>query len=109
MKIESFPFQALSWDDVPEEEHAGEMGKAFWKVIKMNNIRIRKVRYTPSYIANHWCSKGHVLHCVDGEMDTELEDGRVFKLKSGMTYLAGDNNEPHRSSTITGCHLFIVD
>lgn len=109
MNIESFPFQTLQWDDVPEEAHEGETGQAYWKVIKMNSIRVRKVRYTPGYKADHWCSKGHVLHCIEGEMDTELEDGRIFKLKSGMTYLVGDNNEPHRSSTVTGCQLFIVD
>jgi hypothetical protein len=109
MKMDSFLFQTLQWDDIPEEEHTGESGKAFWKVKQMNNIRIRKVRYTPGYKADHWCSKGHVLHCVDGEMDTELEDGRVFKLTAGMTYLVGDNNESHRSFTASGCQLFIVD
>lgn len=109
MKIDSFPFQTLQWDNVPEDEHAGETGKAFWKVKHMNTIRIRKVRYTPGYKADHWCSKGHVLHCIEGEMDTELEDGRVFTLKAGMTYLVGDNNEPHRSSSSAGCQLFIVD
>jgi hypothetical protein len=109
MQLDPFPFQTLQWDDVPEEEHSGETGKAFWKVKHMNNLRIRKVRYTPGYKADHWCSKGHVLHCVEGEMDTELEDGRVFTLKAGMTYLVGDNNEPHRSFTNIGCQLFIVD
>lgn len=109
MKMDSFPFQTLQWDDIPEDEHTGETGKAFWKVKQMNNIRVRKVRYTPGYKADHWCSKGHVLHCIEGEMDTELEDGRVFKLTAGMTYLVGDNNEPHRSFTGSGCQLFIVD
>ncbi|HEX2846504.1 MAG TPA: DHCW motif cupin fold protein [Chitinophagaceae bacterium] len=109
MTIDSFPFQTLDWDDIPEEEHAGETGMAYWQVKQMNGIRVRKVRYTPGYKADHWCKKGHVLHCVEGEMDTELEDGRVFKLQKGMTYLVGDNNEAHRSSTAAGCQLFIVD
>lgn len=109
MHITPFPFATVQWTNIPEEEHPGETGKAYWKVKHLNEIRIRRVRYTPGYKADHWCSKGHVLHCITGEMDTELGDGRIFKLQAGMTYLVGDNNEPHRSSTATGCELFIVD
>ena len=75
----------------------------------MNDIRVRKVEYSAGYKADHWCNKGHVLHCLVGEMDTELADGRIIKLSAGMTYFVGDNNEAHRSSTLTGCKLFIVD
>ena len=75
----------------------------------MNTIRVRKVEYSPGYKADHWCSKGHVLLCTEGEINTELEDGRIMKMTAGMCYFVGDNNEPHRSSTDKGCKLFIVD
>lgn len=109
MELSSFPFQTVDWSEIPEEEHAGETGMAYWKIKKMNGFRIRRVRYSPGYKADHWCNKGHILHCTEGEMDTLLKDGREFKLKAGMTYLVGDNNESHQSSTSTGCELFIVD
>ncbi|WP_276502687.1 DHCW motif cupin fold protein [Terrimonas pollutisoli] len=109
MNIQSFPFQTFDWSSIPKEEHAGETGVAYWQVKMLNNIRIRLVEYSPGYKADHWCKKGHVLYCFDGEMQTELEDGRVMKLTAGMCYLVGDNNESHRSSTIDGCKLFIVD
>ena len=75
----------------------------------MNDIRVRKVEYSQDYKADHWCSKGHIILCLEGEMDTELDDGRIIKLTAGMTYLVGDNCEAHKSSTKTGCKLFIVD
>lgn len=78
-------------------------------MLMLGDIRIRKVEYSAGYVANHWCSKGHVILCLEGEMQTELADGRVFDLKAGMTYQVGDNAEAHRSSTHTGCKLFIVD
>lgn len=109
MKMVSFPFQTLNWSSIPTEEHKGETGMALWQVQFVNDIRVRMVEYSPGYKADHWCSKGHVLFCTEGEMETELKDGRIFKLTEGMCYLVGDNNEAHRSSTSTGCKLFIVD
>ena len=82
---------------------------AYWQVHNVNEIRVRMVEYSPGYFADHWCSKGHILYCVKGEMNTELKDGRIFRLEEGMCYFVGDNNEAHRSSTEKGCVLFMVD
>lgn len=109
MKISSFPFQIDNWSSIPKEEHKGETGLAYWQTQMVNDIRVRMVEYSAGYKADHWCSKGHIILCTEGEMDTELEDGRVLKLSKGMTYFVGDNCEAHRSSTKEGCKLFIVD
>jgi quercetin dioxygenase-like cupin family protein len=50
-----------------------------------------------------------VLLCLEGELHTELEDGRTFILKPGMSYQVADNAEAHRSSTVVATRLFIVD
>ena len=109
MEIQPFNFQTINWSGIPKEELPGENGTVVRQVVFMGKIRIRRVAYSAGYTADHWCVKGHVLHCLEGEMDTALEDGRTFKLTAGMTYLVGDNSEPHRSSTQTGCQLLIVD
>jgi hypothetical protein len=109
MQLQSFPFQTLEWDFIPKEEHAGISGIAFWQVFMMNEIRIRKVEYSADYIADHWCNKGHIIFCIEGQMETLLADGRKFMLSKGMTYHVGDGNEAHQSSSIDGCKLFIVD
>lgn len=109
MKFNSFPFQTLDWSSVPKEEHRGETGIAYWQVQKINDIRIRMVEYSPGYKADHWCSKGHIVLCLEGEMNTELKDGRIMKLTKGMCYFVGDENEAHQTSTVLGCKLFIVD
>lgn len=109
MKISLFPFQILDWSSIPREEHKGETGFAYWQTFMMGTIRIRKIEYSPGYKADHWCSKGHIILCLEGEMDTELDDGRILKLTEGMTYFVGDNSEVHCTSTRTGCKLFIVD
>ncbi|NOT51135.1 MAG: DHCW motif cupin fold protein [Chitinophagaceae bacterium] len=109
MKLSYFPFQTLDWSAVHKEERKGETGLAYWQVHMMNDTRVRLVEYSPGYKADHWCSKGHIIHCLEGEMDTELEDGRIFKLTKGMTYFVGDDCEAHRSSTEKGCKLFVVD
>lgn len=109
MNISSFPFQTLNWSSVPKEQHQGETGVAYWQLQMVNDIRVRMVEYSPGYKADHWCRKGHIILCTEGELNTELEDGRLLKLTKGMTYFVGDNCEAHRSSTQTGCRLFIVD
>lgn len=109
MNISSFPFQTLNWSSILKEEHKGETGLAYWQVFRMGEIRVRKVEYSAGYKADHWCKKGHIILCTEGEMDTELDNGRIMKLTAGMTYFVGDDCEAHRSSTETGCKLFIVD
>ena len=82
---------------------------AFWRTRVFGGIRVRMVEYTPGYLADHWCVKGHILLCTEGELHTELGDGRVFTLRPGMSYQVADNAEPHRSYTDVGATLFIVD
>lgn len=110
MVIDSrIPFILTDWKDIPAERHEGEKGFALWKVQHVGNIRVRLVEYSPGYVADHWCDKGHIIFCVDGEMTTELKDGRKFILRKGMTYQVGDNSDSHRSFTEKGVTLFIVD
>ncbi len=109
MKIADFPFQTINWLSIPKEERKGETGMAYWQVQMMNDIRVRMVEYSAGYKADHWCSKGHIIYCLEGEMNTELKDGRIMKLSRGMCYFVGDNNEAHKTFSTKGCKLFIVD
>jgi len=109
MQITNIPFIITDWSAIEPAEHKGESGMAYWRTQNFGNIRIRFVEYTPGYVADHWCVKGHVLLCIEGEINTELEHGRKFVLTKGMSYQVADNAEPHRSSTMVGAKLFIVD
>ncbi|WP_117194209.1 DHCW motif cupin fold protein [Rhizobium terrae] len=109
MKMKDIPFGTTDWNEVPKTEHKGEAGLATWQTRHFGGIRVRMVEYTPGYLADHWCVKGHILLCLEGELRTELADGRVFTLKPGMSYQVADDAEPHRSSTAAGAKLFIVD
>ena len=109
MKMSAIPFGTTDWSGVEPTEHAGDTGKAIWRTRQFGDIRVRVVEYSPGYMADHWCQKGHILFCVEGELHTDLEDGRSFTLKPGMSYQVADGGEPHRSHTATGARLFIVD
>jgi len=102
-------FVLTDWAQVERTEHNGEAGTAYWRTQNFGDIRIRMVEYTPGYLADHWCSKGHVLLCLEGQLYTELRDGRKFTLRPGMSYQVADNAEAHRSSTASGAKLFVVD
>lgn len=109
MNIVDIPFDITDWSAVDKTEHKGEQGVAYWQTRNFGNIRVRMVEYSEGYLADHWCSKGHILLCLEGELSTELDDGRVFVLKTGMSYQVADHAEAHRSSTTSGARLFIVD
>ncbi|GKX58784.1 DHCW motif cupin fold protein [Leminorella grimontii] len=113
MHMSPFSFSTVDWKLIEKTEHPGITGKAYWQTQTFGEegslIRVRMVEYTPGYLADHWCKKGHVLLCLDGELETELEDGTVVTLTPGTSYQVGDNAEAHRSRTETGARLFIVD
>lgn len=109
MKMQNIPFSVTDWTAVEATEHPGISGRAIWRTRQFDDIRVRMVEYSPGYVADHWCSKGHILLVLEGELHTQLQDGREFTLKPGMSYQVADGAEPHRSSTQTGVRLFIVD
>jgi mannose-6-phosphate isomerase class I len=103
------PFQTTDWTTLAGTEHPGEKGIANWRTLQWGDLRVRYVEYSAGYQANHWCTKGHILFCIEGELTTELKDGRQFTLKKGMSYQVSDNVSTHRSHTVTGAKLFIID
>jgi len=110
VKIEGVPFVTVDWNKIEPTVHKGEKGEALWRTFEQGNIRVRMVEYSPGYRADHWCARGHVLLVLEGRLQTELKDGRVFELLSGMSYHAEDDSlNPHRSWTEEGARLFIVD
>ena len=109
VQMSGIPFGTTDWFKIEQTEHKGARGVAYWRTQYFGEIRVRMVEYTPGYLADHWCVKGHVLLCTEGELHTELRDGRRFILKPGMSYQVADNAEPHRSYTELGAKLFIVD
>ncbi|SNS98637.1 DHCW motif cupin fold protein [Pseudomonas segetis] len=109
MNISNLPFVTTDWASIEPTQHPGETGSATWRTAQFGDIRVRIVEYSAGYLADHWCSKGHVLFCLEGQLHTELADGRSFILKPGMSYQVADNAEPHRSSTQSGAKLFVVD
>jgi len=109
MRMFDIPFHTIDWSTVEPTEHKGETGTAYWRTRHLGDIRVRMVEYSPGYRADHWCVKGHVLLCLEGELHTELEDGRTFVLTPGTSYHVADDSEPHRSFAPAGAKLFVVD
>ena len=109
MQLNDIPFGTTTWSDVEPTRHSGESGFALWRTRQFGAIRVRMVEYSPNYRADHWCEKGHILLCLEGELTTELKDERTFVLKPGMSYQVADHAEAHRSWTAPGARLFVVD
>lgn len=109
MSTSNIPFQTIDWGVIPKTEHEGEEGIAIWQTMEFTGLRIRLVEYSRGYRANHWCAKGHIVHCLEGEFISELKDGKEFLLTKGMTYVVSDDLSLHRSTTKNGVKLLIID
>jgi hypothetical protein len=114
MEMKDIPFGLTDWSQIEPGVHQGETGVALWRTQQFGSIRVRMVEYSPDYRADHWCPKGHILLCLEGELHTELRDGRMVVLTPGVSYQVADqagtdSAEAHRSYTATGAKLFIVD
>jgi quercetin dioxygenase-like cupin family protein len=109
MKIQNVPFHTTDWSKVDATDHPGETGLARWRTVEVGNVRVRMVEYSPGYVADHWCERGHVILVLEGELVTELRDGRRFVLTPGVSYQVADRDGAHRSVSPKGARLFIVD
>jgi hypothetical protein len=109
MVIDNLPFGTVDWRTVAITTHAGAAGEARWRTRQFGAVRVRMLEYSPGYVADHWCSKGHFLLCLEGELDTHLADGRRFMLTAGMSYHVADGAAPHRSQSRNGAKLYVID
>jgi hypothetical protein len=109
MRLTGIPFGTTDWQAIEPTEHHGETGVALWRTREFGGIRVRMVEYSPGYRSDHWCEKGHILLCLAGDLETELRDGRRFRLGPGISYQVADHADAHRSSSVSGATLFIVD
>jgi len=105
----NIPFHSIDWSNIPITEHKGETGIAFWQTLQFEGLRVRRVEYSAGYLADHWCQKGHIVHCLEGEFVSEMENGEEFRLAKGMTYIVSDNLSSHRSVSEMGVKLLIID
>lgn len=102
-------FCTVDLNEFSKSEHKGETGIAFWQTLQFDGLRVRIVEYSPGYLADHWCKKGHIVHCLEGEFVSELKNGEKFLLKKGMSYIVSDNMSEHRSVSKDGVKLLIID
>lgn len=107
--MNKIPFTSIDWSSIEKTEHKGTTGASFWQTLQFGGLRIRIVEYSANYMADHWCQKGHVVHCLEGEFDSEEENGAIVKLSKGISYVVSDNESSHRSTSVHGAKLLIVD
>lgn len=110
MQLPAMAFTVTDWSKVAPTVHPGETGHATWRTFEAGDLRVRMVEYSPGYLADHWCERGHVLLVLEGELVSELKDGRKTIMRAGMSYQVSDfGDAPHRSSTQHGAKIFVVD
>ena len=109
LHIKHVPFTQIVWHDLPQVESLGASGRAWSQTVQAGDVRIRLVIFSSEYDADHWCSKGHVVFVLEGELTTILKDGRRFLTKEGESFCVGDDDGQHQVNSSNGAKLLIVD
>lgn len=107
--MSNIPFQTIDWKSIEKVKYKGETGIAYWQTVQLGGLRIRIVEYSKDYLADHWCEKGHIVYCLEGEFIAELKDGTNQTLRKNETYVVSDELSSHRSYSENGVKLLIVD
>lgn len=107
--MHNIPFTTIDWASVDKVEHKGATATSFWQTVQFSGLRVRIVEYEAGYLADHWCSKGHIVYCLEGEFVSELATGETISLKEGMSYVVSDELSSHRSRSAGGVRLLIID
>ncbi len=107
--MNNIPFQKINWNRIERTEHKGETGTSYWQTMQFEGLRLRIVEYSGNFLADHWCQKGHIVHCLEGEFVSELKTGEKISLAKGETYIVSDEMSSHRSVSQNGVKLLIID
>jgi hypothetical protein len=107
--MNNIAFETIDWTTVEKVAYAGKTGMAYWQTKMYDGLRVRLVTYSAGYEADHWCKKGHIVHCLQGEFVSELADGATFKLTKGMSYIVSDEMSSHKSIAVNEVLLLIID
>jgi len=109
MNIQDVPFCTIDWSKLKPTVQPDKNGDVISRVFEMGNIRVRVVEFPPDYQADEWCSKGHAVYVLEGELITELADGQKIILPAGTSFVVADDHGSHRAYTEKSTKLFIVD
>src|SRR5678815_4408529 len=85
--MSNIPFQVINWSTLQPIKKKGETGSVISRGLQFDDLRVRVVEYSPGYLADHWCQKGHIVYCLEGEFISEMENGEQFTLRQGMSYI----------------------
>lgn len=102
-------FQTIDWSTIPQVEYPGEHGTSFVQTMQFEGLRLRIVEYKKGYLANRWCEKGHIVHCLQGEFIIELGNMEKVTFSQGMSFVVSDDLSSHRAYSENGAKLFIID
>jgi hypothetical protein len=103
------PFQTIDWLAIEKVAYKGDKGVAIWQTVQFGGLRIRLVEYSRDYLADHWCQKGHIVHCLSGAFISELSNSEQITLIEGDTYVVSADASSHRSISQEGTKLLFID
>lgn len=109
MKLADFQTGMTDWAGVPVTEHPGAQGVARVRAVTLGEVQLRRIVYSAGYLADHWCSKGHIVVVLEGELTMEHRDGAAVRLGSESVYYTADEAGAHRARSQEGATVLVLD
>ncbi len=71
------------------------------KMVERAGKRIRLAEFTPGFVEEEWCLKGHVGYLVDGALEIAFEDRAIQLAPGDGLIIRGGGPEKHRARALT--------
>lgn len=109
MKLENFTTELINWETIKQTETGGETGINTAGEFTAGNTRIRIAEYSANYKSAEWCDKGHIIHCIAGEITLFFSNGNEIMLGEGKSVVIADGDSHIAETGSKPARLFIAD
>ncbi len=98
----------IDFTSIPWEMPAG--GVRF-KAYKQARKQVRLVEFTDEFVETEWCTKGHIVYILDGQLEVNFNGNIVIFNKGDGLFIPAGEKDKHIGRAITKIvrMLFVED
>jgi len=109
MILENINTQLIDWESTAPIETKGKTGVNTAHEFSSGGYKIRLLVYSSNYESDHWCEKGHIIHCIEGSMMLKIKDRKDIYLSAGKSLLLGEGDHHMAVTGDVSAKIFIID
>ena len=80
------------------------------KAVDVGPLRYRIVEFTPEFVEDGWCERGHIGYMIEGELEIKFADHTIRLSKGDGLFIPGGEESKHRAKALSSvARILLVD